>query len=234
MINYAHRGASEVAPENTMSAFCIGLAMGANGIETDVRHTRDGKLVLFHDSTMQRTVGVDKRVEDLTYQELLEYECGSYRAPVYAGERIVLLEEFLHFFARKDITFAIELKGDEVEQGVLDCIERFGIRDRTVVTSFHLNHLETVRSLDADLSLGLLTDRIEDELMQTLQGLGIRQYCPKAEYLTPEAVQKAKDRGFDVRAWGVGTRELMAHAVACKVDGMTVNFPDALKAYLEK
>ena len=52
MINYAHRGASEYAPENTMSSFYLGLTMKANGIETDVQKTKDGKLVLFHDDTL--------------------------------------------------------------------------------------------------------------------------------------------------------------------------------------
>ena len=54
MINYAHRGASEYAPENTMSAFYLGLIYGADGIETDVQRTKDGELVLFHDDTLDR------------------------------------------------------------------------------------------------------------------------------------------------------------------------------------
>lgn len=54
MINYAHRGASEYAPENTLSSFYLGLLQGANGIETDVQRTKDGVLVLFHDPTIDR------------------------------------------------------------------------------------------------------------------------------------------------------------------------------------
>ena len=54
MINYAHRGASEYAPENTLSSFFLGLLQGANGIETDVQRTKDGVLVLFHDDTLDR------------------------------------------------------------------------------------------------------------------------------------------------------------------------------------
>ena len=54
MINYAHRGGSDYAPENTLSSFYLGLLQGANGIETDVQKTRDGVLILFHDSTLDR------------------------------------------------------------------------------------------------------------------------------------------------------------------------------------
>ena len=56
-VNYAHRGASEYAPENTMSSFYLGVEMKADGIETDVRRTNDGVLVLFHDTTLQRVMG---------------------------------------------------------------------------------------------------------------------------------------------------------------------------------
>ncbi|MBS1484153.1 MAG: glycerophosphodiester phosphodiesterase, partial [Clostridium sp.] len=57
-INYAHRGASAYAPENTLSAFYLGLEMGANGIETDIRRTKDGQLVLFHDATLEQAAGL--------------------------------------------------------------------------------------------------------------------------------------------------------------------------------
>lgn len=64
-ISYAHRGASEYAPENTMSSFYLGLEQGANGIETDVRRTKDGVLVLFHDQTLKRVIGETGRVADV-------------------------------------------------------------------------------------------------------------------------------------------------------------------------
>jgi len=60
-VNYAHRGASQYAPENTLSAFYLGLAMGANGIETDVQKTKDGVLVLFHDNSLTRVTGAGGR-----------------------------------------------------------------------------------------------------------------------------------------------------------------------------
>ena len=70
MINYAHRGASEYAPENTLSSFYLGLLQGANGIETDVQRTKDGVLVLFHDDTLERVTGVSGSIKDYTLSEL--------------------------------------------------------------------------------------------------------------------------------------------------------------------
>jgi hypothetical protein len=65
-INYAHRGASEYAPENTLSSFFMGAAMGANGIETDIQLTKDGIPVLFHDDSLKRVTGVDALLSALS------------------------------------------------------------------------------------------------------------------------------------------------------------------------
>ena len=70
MINYAHRGASEYAPENTLSSFYLGMIQGANGIETDVHRTKDGVLVLFHDDTLDRVSDGVGKISDYTFEEL--------------------------------------------------------------------------------------------------------------------------------------------------------------------
>ena len=70
MINYAHRGASEYAPENTFSSFYLGLLQGANGIETDVQKTKDGVLVLFHDGTLDRVSDHCGKLSEFTLEEL--------------------------------------------------------------------------------------------------------------------------------------------------------------------
>ena len=110
-VNYAHRGASAYLPENTMLSFYTGLYMGANGIETDIRRAKDGTLVLFHDSTLERVTGESGSVEDYTYEELLKFDVknGEYT------DKIVALKDFLKAFSHRDITFAIELKGEDVE-----------------------------------------------------------------------------------------------------------------------
>ena len=69
-IVYAHRGASEYCPENTLLSFYTGVYMGANGIETDVQRTKDGTLVLFHDANIKRMTGVDCEVASIDYKEL--------------------------------------------------------------------------------------------------------------------------------------------------------------------
>ena len=72
-VNYAHRGASEYTPENTMLAFNLGIYMGANGIETDVQLTKDGIPVLFHDNTIIRMTGEEGSISDYTFDELQNF-----------------------------------------------------------------------------------------------------------------------------------------------------------------
>ena len=73
-VNYAHRGASHYAPENTLMSFYLGMQMGANGIETDVHRTKDGVVVLFHDDTITRLTGKEGAIADYTLEELRESE----------------------------------------------------------------------------------------------------------------------------------------------------------------
>jgi glycerophosphoryl diester phosphodiesterase len=232
MINYAHRGASEVAPENTMSAFCIGLFMGANGIETDVRRTSDGNLVLFHDANMSRITGVDAGIESMTYDDLLKLDFGAYKNSLFKGEKIVLFEDFLRYFRDKDIEFAVELKGSGIEKDTIEMLYRYSVADKSIVTGFKSEDLRQVRSFDNRIRLGYLTDKISDETLDWLESLGIKQICPNAKTIDIDSVRATQERGFSVRAWGVETNELMIHAVTCGVDGMTVNFPDRLKDYM--
>lgn len=119
-INYAHRGASQYYPENTLISFYAGWQMGANGIETDVQSTKDGVPVLFHDDTMKRLAGREERICDLTYEELCEIDVGRHKGENFSGERVPTLEEFIHHFSGKGLHLALELKQAGIERQVLD------------------------------------------------------------------------------------------------------------------
>ena len=88
-INYAHRGASEYAPENTLQSFYLGLQMQANGIETDVQLTKDNVAVLFHDETLLRVTGEEGSVSDYTLEELQQMKL------LNSNETIPTFEQFL-------------------------------------------------------------------------------------------------------------------------------------------
>ena len=111
-----HRGASAVAPENTMAAFREAIAVGANGIEFDVRLTRDGIPVVIHDSTLQRTSGLPHRIADLTWSELKTIEVGSWFARKknlppgsFTQETVPSLRELFTLFQANDLVLCLEM-----------------------------------------------------------------------------------------------------------------------------
>ena len=230
MINYAHRGASEYAPENTFSSFYLGLLQGANGIETDVRNTRDGVPVLFHDSAVDRISDGVGRVCDYTLEELkgLKIFGNSTRG---FFDRVVTLREFLEKFSQYDIRFAIELKGEGVEAQTLALAKEFGIMERTTFTSFRFEYIAKIKELDPSARIGWLTSDVSDGAIAQLLSIGGEEMAPQASLITPELMRKWRDARLGVRAWGVSSIALMKTMCELGVDGMTVNFPDRLSEY---
>ena len=229
-IVYAHRGASEYAPENTMSSFYLGLHMGANGIETDIRRTKDGVLILFHDKNLERVMRREGKPEDFTYEELSRF-------PILhptngRHDFVVRLEDFLRYLGAHDVTLALELKGADIEEDTYALVKRFDLEDKVIVTSFQLDYLIKLKELYPDAKVGYLTEDFDDELLAKMREIGIGQLCPRGTNLTPEKVALWHEMGFNVRAWGIKDTEIMKHAYDCGVDGMTVNFPDRLIEYI--
>ena len=226
-VNYAHRGASEYAPENTMLSFHLGVFMEANGIETDVHLTRDGIPVLFHDDALLRVTGEEGSISDYTYEELLAFRVKKNQHE----DRIPTLEEFLRQFSYRDLTFAIELKGVGTARPTADLIRRLGLEQKCVVTSFCLDYLREFRAYAPEIRSGYLTLKVSDDLLDELVTLGIDEICPHAKLVTSQSVTAWHRQGFNVRAWGVANREIMRAVYDAGADGMTVNFPDALTEY---
>ena len=227
-INYAHRGASAYAPENTMLSFYLGVHMQANGIETDVQMTKDGVLVLFHDDSLLRVTGQPGSVSDYTFAQLQNFWVKTNGSE----DKIVSLADFLEHFSYRPLQFAIELKQPHIEKSVIDLLNQYEMREKTVITSFDFENLVRARDYDRSYEIGYLTRDTSEEAVSKLQSLGAEEICPEAKLLTPELVQALHAQGLRVRAWGVKDEELMIRAHRCGCDGMTVNFPDKLQQYL--
>ena len=227
-VNYAHRGASEYTPENTLLAFYTGMYMGANGIETDVQMTKDGVLVLFHDNTILRLTGAEGSIQDYTLQQLRQFTFEN-NGQV---DKIVVFEDFLQQFGWRDITFAIEIKQAGIESRVVDMIRQYGIESKTVVTSFMLDSVRAAKKYAPEQKVGFLTRAIDDALLEELKAMGAEQLCPEAPDVTAETVARWHADGFEVRAWGVKDEVLMRQVYDAGADGMTVNFPDKLTQYI--
>ncbi len=233
MINYAHRGASEYAPENTLSSFYLGMLQGANGIETDVQRTKDGVLVLFHDDTVDRVSDNVGKLSDYTFEEICNLKIyGNSTTGFY--DKVVTLREFLEKFSQYDIQFAIELKGEGVEEDTLNMINEFGIMNKTTFTSFKFDYIKKIKELNSKARVGWLVEKVTDENIKKLLEIGGEEIAPKAKCITYELVKRMRAINVGVRAWGVSNIALMKKMCMLNIDGMTVNFPDRLFQFLNQ
>ena len=90
-----HRGASFVAPENTLSAFRTAWEIGCDAVEGDFRLTRDGIIVCIHDSNTQRTTGIDKEISEVSFSSLQKLDFGVWKDARFAGEACPTIDEVL-------------------------------------------------------------------------------------------------------------------------------------------
>jgi glycerophosphoryl diester phosphodiesterase len=230
----AHRGASSYAPENTLAAFDLSLEMRVRHIELDVALTSDNHIVVIHDDKVDRTTDGSGLVASHTLAELRELDAGSWFGPQFEGERIPVFDEVLaRYKGRAHIHTEIKGKSESLSQRTADLIRRHGMEGQVTVTSFRSAPLEEMRDCAPELPRGWLVRDLNDSIITQAHALGVTQFCPRADTVTPEFVHRLHAEGFVVRAWGVGTEELMQRLVQAGVDGMTVNFPDKLIAYLE-
>jgi len=231
VINYAHRGASEYAPENTLSSFYLGLIQGANGIETDVQRTKDGVLVLFHDDTIDRVTDGKGSLSGYTLEEIKTLKVYG-NSTTWFYDRIVTLREFLEKFAAYDIKFAIELKGAGVEEDTLSIVKEFGAFEKTTFTSFDFNYIKKIKEIDKNARIGWLTENPGEKEIEEILNISGEEMAPKAEYITEDMVKKLRSKGLGIRAWGISNVSLMKKMCMLNIDGMTVNFPDRLYQHL--
>jgi glycerophosphoryl diester phosphodiesterase len=231
----AHRGASTYAPENTFAAFDLALQMGARDLELDVQMSCDGHLVVIHDDQLDRTTDGNGAVAAHTLAELQALDAGAWFGASCAGQRIPTLEALLaRYRGRAHLHVEIKGKTAGLSERTADLIRRCGWTREVTMTSFQLDKLEALRVYAPELPAGWLLRQIDDAVIDRARALGLAQLCPKADIVTPQLVERLRTAGFGVRAWGVTNEDLMRSMVEAGVDGMTVNFPDKLLAFLRE
>jgi len=230
----AHRGASAYAPENTMAAFRQALAMNADYIELDVQLSKDGRLVVLHDATVDRTTDGKGEVRDLTFGELRRLDAGSWFGERFRGERIPSLEEVLDAFAGK-VGLLIELKQPAASPGIerrlagtlmsrqLDVPSEPGV----IVQSFDTEALKKVKSLLPHIPVAVLVNRSRAVTTQDL--LDYREYADaihtRLTGLSRPLVDRIHSYGMSVMGWTVRNRRNVAALAAAGADGIMTDDP---------
>ncbi len=249
----AHRGWSEKYPENTMIAFKKAVELGVDQIETDIRVTKDGELVLHHDYELDRTTTGTGHVRDTKLSDVLKVDAGIKKGKEFEGVRIPTFIEFLEYV--KDIeglTIDFELKEYPVQgrdkmayeacDKALDLIDRYGFTDKCVINSFNpklheyiLTHYGHKYKHHVYFPITVMGEASVDPYSYAYCA------CTFPTFFTPLGMpnmidcQRLREKG--VRPWGaasINTEEKVKEALNLGLELITCNNPDEILSYLRK
>ncbi|MCD6507295.1 hypothetical protein J7M22_11830 [Candidatus Poribacteria bacterium] len=220
----AHRGASGEEIENTLEAFHKALLQGADALEMDVRRTKGGDLVLFHDETLERLAGRTDRVEELSLRELAEIHL---RHPKFPGKRgkIPRLEEILKDEDLSGAILCLEVKSEGIELDLVELIRRFDLIDRCIVYSFHLNHLIRIKEIEPGLRTNLLFGRDRYDNLRLAVENGIEMINPESYDADEEYVEMAVRSGLTVTVGRTNDPDEIRRLARLPIWGIHTDFP---------
>jgi glycerophosphoryl diester phosphodiesterase len=240
-----HRGDPSGAPEQTIPAFERAVRLGVDMIEADVRRTRDGRLVLLHDATVDRTTNGRGAVADLTFEELRRLDAGGWFSPDFAGARIPALDELFELAEHSGIGLCLEAKGESAAEraslalATADEIERRGRLGQDVLASF--DHDALAAAARAVAGLRLAPERLP-ERGASVGGLVVEQAralgAPIVQHhhadLTVETVAAAHAAGLAIWVWSPERGDEVERALDLGVDAIMVDDVAAAVAVLRR
>ncbi|MFF3905416.1 glycerophosphodiester phosphodiesterase [Streptomyces sp. NPDC001848] len=247
----AHRGASAYAPENTLAAVDKAADMGFSWVENDVQRTRDGRLVVIHDATLERTTNVRQlfpgrspwRVKDFTAEEIAHLDAGSWFGARYAGVRVPMLRQYMERVSLNQQNLLLEIKNPELypglERQILKLLGNEGwldadhLRNRLIVQSFSADSVRMVHDLRPGITTAYLGTPPLTELplyARFADQINSTQTKLSARYVSAvHAVKGPHDRPMKVFAWDVNTAEAARRVSGFGVDGIITNAPDVVQ-----
>jgi glycerophosphoryl diester phosphodiesterase len=231
-----HRGAAAYAPENTLASLACAAEMGCKWVEFDVHLTRDDVPVVIHDRSLKRTTGMDAMIDDIHSSQLIEIDTGRWLDPMWSGERIPTLAQALDACRVLGLMPNIEIK-EEVSgrraaaRAVAETVRERWPADlpRPLVSSFSLRVLYHMRTLAAEIPLGLLMWQKPPRLW-TLHAKILR--CASIHVdrtlMSPSLVTKAKRHGRKLAVYVVNETPEADGFFAQGVDSLFSDKPDLL------
>jgi len=232
-----HRGASAKAPENTIAAFSLAAAMGADAVELDVQLSRDKELVVFHDQTLERTTNGNGRVSSANLEDLKNLDAGSHFHPMFKGEKIPTLEEvFREFQGMRGIN--VELKSLRFERLLVEktykCIYRNNMQGRILISSFNPFLLIEAYKINKEIPIGLLVTRGVGKIMRYFLQKIVQPtaFHPEDVLVTRKMIKGNHNINRTINCWTVDDSERINQLRKWGIDGIITNHPDLAKRVL--
>ncbi len=251
----AHRGASYDAPENTFEAFDLALELGFDNFETDVQLTSDGRPVLIHDGTLDRTTDTTGAVAETSIAKIKSLNAGLWfdgpedgagiHGPLAYPEAFVpSLDDFLERYAGK-VHVHLELKSTQTELaattmkslaawGWLDQHTGDSVAPGVTISSFHFEQLERSIALMPGIAHGWLLQKIDAASVEAATSLGLSGIYPNAGKVTRAQIKMANSAGLTVRTWGIAnSKASLKRAFESGAVGTTVDWPAKARNIIE-
>ncbi len=237
-----HRGYCQFAPENTLPSFQLAMAAGADLVELDYYHTRDGQLIVIHDAELDRTTDATNRwqakhfkVESKTAEEIRSLDAGSWFDAKYAGTKVPLLSEALDTIQKGSVTL-IERKAGE-PAGCINLLREKNVVNKVVVQSFDWQYLSQFHEQLPEQVLGALgppsqltNGKKPSGRSKELSGAWLDDLVKSGakvavwnQQVSREAVQEAHQRGLKVWVYTINEPGLANRLLDMGVDGIITN-----------
>jgi glycerophosphoryl diester phosphodiesterase len=233
--NVAHRGAAGYAPENTIAGFDLAVDMKADYIEIDVQRSKDGELVVIHDTTVDRTTDGTGKVGDLTLQQLQQLDAGSWKEESFAGETIPAFEEILDRYHGK-VGILIELKAPElypgIEEQVAEALKERNLdqpqNEKIIIQSFNFQSMKKTDQLLPKVPVGVLTSNRTHTTAEALKEFSTyaEWFNPSYGIVTEEVVDQVHAQGMQIGSWTVRSQEAADFLFDMNVDAIITDYPD--------
>jgi glycerophosphoryl diester phosphodiesterase len=240
-ILFAHRGASALAPENTLASFKRALEDGAEAIELDVKLTSDGKVIVLHDQTVDRTTNGHGDVRTMSLADVQLLDAGSSFSPEFAGEPIPTLDEVFSAVGKK-LFINVEItnyatRTDALPLRVAELVRSHGLEDWVMFSSFNALNLIRLRGMLPQIPVGILAE--EGSSGKWARSFAGRIVAPKMVHPYFSDVDEAfvlRQHAIDrrVHVWTIDDPEEMHRLFRLKVDGIFTDDPRLASQILEE
>jgi glycerophosphoryl diester phosphodiesterase len=229
----AHRGAAGAAPENTLEAVRRAIEDGADWVEIDVQESRDGHVVVFHDSDFMKLSGNPAKLWELDLAEIQRQDVGSWFDADFANERVPTLQQALEA-VRGRARLMIELKyygyDQSLEQSVVELVEAAGMADEVAIMSLKLEGVQKLQALRPHWNVGLLAASSAGDLTR----LNVDFLALNGRMLTTQFIRRAHENNKRVLVWTVNDAPSLSRWMSMGVDGVITDEPALAREVLEE
>ncbi len=241
----AHRGASYDAPENTLESFRLGIQQNADALECDIHVTAENEVVVIHDKTTTRTTGLNKRVDQLTVNEIKQLDAGRWKGNEYKNVRIPTLKEVFSILP-KDKKIFVEIKSGKSAIGPINLLLKENIitHSQINIMEFDLDTLIRLRKMFTDIEILWLYEfpdvKKSDDIRKQLESIihVARKYMfdgislQNIQELDADFIQACKVNNLRCYCWTVNDAERAKYLMKSGISGITTDRPGWLREQL--